>query len=82
MKAYLALNALNAADATLTHVVLSRGLATEANLIVDVIGLTGKFLLVAVAGLVLHLVRPSAIRIPLVGLGAVVSYSLVGLAAA
>jgi hypothetical protein len=77
---WLALNLLNVADALLTHVAVTAGVAREANPLVDAIGLGGKVLLVAVLGTALALLRPNALWVPVAALAAVVVYSSVGLA--
>jgi hypothetical protein len=76
-----ALNALNLLDASLTTVALRAGVAVEANPVVRVIGMPGKIALVAVAGWLLHRLRPRAVLVPIVALGLVVVWTAANLLA-
>jgi len=77
---YWLLNALNLVDATLTSIVIRAGVATEGNPVVTWMGIPGKLILVAVAGAFLAHVRPAALIVPVVAMGAVVAWTLVGAA--
>lgn len=74
----VALNALNVADAALTHWAIRAGMAAEANPVVDVIGLPGKVLLVAVASWLIHRLRPRALWWPTAALAVVFVWHLAG----
>lgn len=77
---WVAVNALNILDAALTTYAIDSGVAREANPVIDVIGLNGKITLVAIASALLALVRPKVLLIPIIALGIVVLYSVVGVA--
>ena len=74
------LNALNLADALLTTVALRSGMAVEANPVVQLIGMPGKIVLVAVAGWLVYRLRPQALVIPIVALSLVVAWTTMNLA--
>jgi hypothetical protein len=72
------INALNLLDALLTALLVTNGVASEANPVVTSIGWHGKFALVLAASLVLDRLRPRALAVPCVALSLVVCYSAVG----
>jgi hypothetical protein len=77
---YWLLNALNLLDAVLTTLAIRVGVATEGNPVVTWMGIPGKLVLVAVAGAFLAHVRPGALVVPVVAMGAVVVWTAVGVA--
>ena len=74
-----ALNALNLADALLTTIALQAGVAVEGNPVVRAIGMPGKVLLVAAAGWLINRLRPRALIVPVVALGATVLWTAANL---
>jgi hypothetical protein len=75
------LNALNVADAVLTHIAVGSGEAGEANPIVRLIGLPAKIILVAALSVVLLRLRPRALPFLVLAFAAVLAWHLAGIAA-
>jgi hypothetical protein len=73
------LNCLNVADALLTGIGISRGVASEFNPVVDFIGLPLKIVLVAVASIAVYRMRPAWLPYPTAALLLVFGYHLSGL---
>lgn len=74
----LVLNALNVVDAALTVLWIDLGIAREANPVVEAIGFPAKVVGVAVLSYAGYLLRPRALLVPIVVLGLVVAYHLIG----
>ena len=74
----LTVNVLNVVDAVLTVLWIELGIAREANPIVDAIGFPAKVVGVALLSYVAYLLRPRALLVPIVALGLVVVYHVVG----
>lgn len=70
---------LNGLDVLLTAYAVQRGLAIEGNPIVGAIGLPGKFVFVTLAAWLVYRLKPRALIIPAVALGAVVIYAATGI---
>lgn len=75
----IALNVLNAADAALTRFAVSTGMATEANPLVENVGMPVKLVLVAAASVVIFRVRPKALIWPTLALAVVAVWHVMGL---
>jgi len=72
-------NALNVADAIMTHFFVHHGQAVESNPIVRVIGLPLKIVVVLAASLLLYRIRPRALVWPVIFLAAVLVWHISGL---
>ena len=71
-------NALNIADAVFTWVLLRRGTGEELNPVIDVIGLPGKVIAVAIGTYVLYRIKPDSLRWALIPVASIVAYHVMG----
>lgn len=77
-RVFVAINALNVADAVATFVAVRSGNASEANPVVDVIGLPAKMIVGLVASHLIARHRPEALLFPVMVLALVLAWHVAG----